>query len=68
MASVLSAFGKAKEVKKVQAQTFDTTTNTCTYCHFDAQAECELGLERPDSKLCAKCVASCYDDIVRTKC
>jgi len=50
----------------VEAQTVDTTATTHIYCHFDAHTECELGLETPDSKLCAKCVASCYDDIVRT--
>lgn len=44
----------------------ETVASTCTYCHFDPYAECELGLESPDSKLFAKCVASCYEDIVRT--
>jgi hypothetical protein len=51
----------------VQAQKVDTTASTTTYCHFDAHSECELGLERPDSKLCAKCVAEAFGDIVRTK-
>lgn len=45
-----------------------TTASTCTYCHFDAHTECEMGLERPDSKLCAKCVADAFGDVVRTKC
>ena len=44
----------------------EAIASACTYCHFDAHSECELGLESPDSKLCAKCVASCYADIVRT--
>jgi hypothetical protein len=50
----------------MQTQEFDTKAITGTYCHFDALTECELGLERPDSKLCAKCVADAYGDIVRT--
>ncbi len=42
-----------------------TTARTSTYCYFDLNSECELGLVSPDSKLCAKCVASAYDEIVR---
>ncbi len=51
----------------VQAQQVEATASTCAYCHFDAYTECELGLESPDSKLCAKCVANCYDEIIRTR-
>ncbi|MGZ4925220.1 MAG: hypothetical protein ACXV4B_02065 [Halobacteriota archaeon] len=42
-----------------------TTALTLNYCYFDINTECELGLERPDNKLCAKCVADAYADIVR---
>jgi hypothetical protein len=51
----------------MEVKTFNTTASTFTYCHFDLNTECELGLERPDSKLCAKCVANAFDGIVRTK-
>jgi hypothetical protein len=43
------------------------TSTRITFCHFDLQEVCEMGLDRPDSKLCAKCVADAYGDIVRTK-
>jgi hypothetical protein len=50
----------------MQADKVETTSITSTFCHFDAHSECELGLEKPDSKLCAKCVADAFGDIVRT--
>jgi hypothetical protein len=42
-----------------------TTAHAPTYCYFDLNSECELGLASPDSKVCAKCVANAYDEIVR---
>jgi hypothetical protein len=43
----------------------ETLASTHNYCYFDLNTECELALEIPDSKLCAKCVANAYDEIVR---
>lgn len=50
----------------MQADKVDTTSTTSTFCHFDVHSECGLGLESPDSKLCAKCIADAFGDIVRT--
>ena len=36
-------------------------------CYFDPYAVCEYGLETPDSKLCAKCIAFSFADVVRVQ-
>jgi hypothetical protein len=35
-------------------------------CYFDPYSVCEKGLETPDPKLCAKCVADSFTNVVRT--
>jgi hypothetical protein len=64
-ARVLPAYMRIKEVNKQMEAEVKTTALTLNYCYFDINTECELGLETPDSKLCAKCVATAFDDIVR---
>jgi hypothetical protein len=64
-ARVLPAYVSVKEVNKQMEAEVKTTANTLNYCYFDINTECELGLVSPDSKLCAKCVANAYADIVR---
>ena len=34
-------------------------------CYFDPFSVCEKGLKTPDHKLCAKCVADSFGDVVR---
>jgi hypothetical protein len=43
------------------------TTQLSNYCHFDPYSVCEKGLETLDLKVCAKCVADSFVEIVRTQ-
>ncbi len=64
-ARVLPAYMRLQEVNKQMLAEVKTTALALNYCYFDINTECGLGLVSPDSKLCAKCVANAYADIVR---